>query len=333
MKRREFISALGGAAASSALWPLGARAQQSERMRRIGVVIIPDENEPAGRQYFFAVRNSLAELGWIEGRNIRIDYRFGAGNPDRAEAAAKDLVAISPDVIMVQGTPGTAALKKATKTIPLVFNSVTDPVGAGFVESLARPGGNITGFSTFEPEIGGKWLQLLKEISPNLRRVAGIVDLPFAAFTKLWRATESAAPSMNLETTTIGFHRRSDDLESAIASFANRPEGALVVLPTAINNLDRSRIFSLATRYRLPAIYAFTHYTAAGGLMTYGLDNLRAFTSGLAYVDRILKGAKPADLPVQAPTKFELVINLKTAKTIGLDVAPSLLARADEVIE
>ena len=333
MKRREFILALGGAAAASASWPLAARAQQGGRMRRVGVVIVPAENQPVARQYVSALRKGLAELGWIEGSNIRIDYRFGAGNPDRAVAAAKDLVAISPDVIMVQGTPGTAALKQATKTIPVVFTTVTDPVGAGFVESIARPGGNITGFSTFDPEIGGKWLQLLKEISPGLRQVAGIVDLPFAAFTKLWRATESVAPSMNLATTTINFHRRSDDLESAIASFANRSEGALVVLPTAINNVDRSRIFSLATRHRLPAIYGFTHYTAAGGLMTYGLDNLRAFTSGLAYVDRILKGTKPADLPVQAPTKFELVINLKTAKKIGLDVAPSLLARADEVIE
>jgi putative ABC transport system substrate-binding protein len=331
MKRREFILALGGAAASAS-WPLATRAQGG-RMRRIGVVIVPAENQPVARQYVSALRKSLAELGWVEGSNLRIDYRFGAGNPDRAEAAANDLVATSPDVILVQGTPGTAAFKQATKTIPVVFTTVTDPVGAGFVESLARPGGNVTGFSTFEPEIGGKWLQLLKEISPGLRRVAGVVDLPFAAFTKLWRATESVAPSINVATTTINFHRHSDDLESAVASFANESDSALVVLPTAINSLDRSRIFSLAARHRLPAVYAFTHYTAAGGLMTYGLDNLRAFTSGLVYVDRILKGAKPADLPVQAPTKYELVINLGAAKAIGLTVPPPLLARADEVIE
>jgi putative ABC transport system substrate-binding protein len=210
---------------------------------------------------------------------------------------------------------------------------VVDPVGAGFVESLARPGGNVTGFSTFEPEIGGKWLQLLKELSPGIRRVAGIVDLPFAAFTKLWRASEAAAPALGLETATINFHRRSDDIESAVASFAKSGDGALIVLPTGINSVDRSRILALATQHRLPAIYPFTHYATGGGLMAYGLDNIRNFTSGVVYVDRILRGAKPADLPVQAPTKYELVINLGTAKTIGLNVPPTLLARADEVIE
>lgn len=333
MKRREFIVALGGAAASSVSWPLIARAQHGARMRRIGVVVVPDEHQPVAQDYLAAFRKSLAEFGWVEGNNIRVDFRFGGGNPDRAEAIVREFVAIFPDVVLAMGTPATAAFKKATKTIPVVFTNVADPVSAGFVESLSRPGGNITGFSTFEPEIGGKWLQLLKEISPRIRRVAGIVDLPFTAFTKLWRATESAAAGMGVETTTINFHQRSDDIESAIASFAQSPDGALVVLPTGINSVDRSRIFALATHHRLPAIYAFTHYAAGGGLMTYGLDNVRNFTSGIAYVDRILKGAKPADLPVQAPTKYELVINLGAAKAIGLTVPATLLARADEVIE
>jgi len=206
-------------------------------------------------------------------------------------------------------------------------------VSAGFVASLARPGSNVTGFSTFEPEIGGKWLQLLKELSPGIRRVAGIVDLPFAAFTKLWRASEAVAPDLGLETTTINFHQRSDDIESAVASFAQKGDGALVVLPTGINSVDRSRIFAISMQHRLPAIYPFTHYATGGGLMAYGLDNIRNFASGVGYVDRILKGAKPADLPVQAPTKYELVINLGAAKTIGLTVPPALLARADEVLE
>jgi putative ABC transport system substrate-binding protein len=272
-------------------------------------------------------------LGWSEGGNVHVEYRFGAGNPARAQAHAAELAALSPDVILVQGTPGTAALKRATRTIPIVFTTVTDPVGAGFVDGLSRPGGNITGFSTFEPEIGGKWLELLKELNPRLRRVAGIVDLPFAAFAKLWRATEQAAPRMGLETTTINFHSRADDIAPALASFAMDADGALIVLPTAINNFARATIFATAARHRLPAIYAFTHYAAAGGLMVYGLDNVRAFLSGVTYVDRILRGERPADLPVQGPTRYELAINLKTAKELGLQVPQTLLARADEVFE
>jgi putative ABC transport system substrate-binding protein len=275
MKRRTFIRFLGGAAA----WPLIARAQ-GDRMRRIGVVVVPDEHQAVAQDYLAGFRKSLAAIGWVEGSNVRVDFRFGGGNPDRAAAIAREFVAVSPDVILAMGTPATAALQKATRTIPVVFTTVVDPVGAGFIASLARPGGNITGFSTFEPEIGGKWLELLQEMSPRVRRVAGIVDPTFVAFTKLWRATESAAAGKGLETTTINFHQHSDDLESAIASFAKSPNGALVVLPTGINSVDRSRIFALATRHRLAAIYPFAHYAAGGGLMTYGLENVRIFTSG-----------------------------------------------------
>jgi putative tryptophan/tyrosine transport system substrate-binding protein len=333
MKRRECIAHLGGVAALSLPWPLAARAQQSDRMRRVGVVLINGQNEAAAQARIEALRKSLAELGWSEGKNLQLDIRAGAGVPTQAQAYARELVASMPDVIFAEGTPVLTAVKAATRDIPVVFVAVTDPVGAGFVQSLPHPGGNITGFSTFEPEIGGKWLELLKKVAPRLKRAAGIVDPAFKGFAKHWRAIEDLAPRMELKLTTIAFHDRADDIERSLKAFATSPDGGLIVLPTAINNVARDRIFGLATRYRLPAIYPFSHFAQQGGLMSYGFDTLTNFPRAAGYIDRILKGTKPSELPVQAPTKYDLVINLKAAKAIGLDVPPTLLARADEVIE
>jgi ABC-type uncharacterized transport system substrate-binding protein len=329
-RRRQFITLLGGAAAA---WPLAARAQQRERMRRIGVLAAYAENDPEAQARINAFRRALQELGWTEGHNVRMDYRWGTGDPDRARAFTTELLSLAPDVIVAHGTPALTALHRATRTIPVVFVSVIDPVGAGYVQSLPLPGGNITGFSTFEPEIGGKWLELLKEIAPGLRRVAGILDPGFRGFAGVWGAIENMAPRFGLQVTSLLFHEPADDLESAVANFAQQPRGGLIVLPTALNAVQRNRISSLAARNRLPAIYAFRFYATDGGLMSYGIDTVDLFRRSASYVDRILKGEKPADLPVQAPTKFEMVINLKTAGALGLDVPPMLLARADEVIE
>jgi putative ABC transport system substrate-binding protein len=328
MQRRAFITVLGGAAAA---WPLSVRAQ--ERVRRIGVLLVHAEGDAVGKVRVAAFRHGLEKLGWVEGRNLHVDYRWDSGEPEHAEKFAKELVALGPDAILAHGTPATAALRKATGSIPIVFVTVTDPVGGGYVPSLARPSGNTTGFSTFEPEIGGKWLELLKEISPGLQRVAGILDPDFPAFARLWRAVESMAPTFGLKTATIILRDHGDDIESGVAAFAQQPGGGLISLPTAINNMQRSRIFALAARHRLPAIYPFTSYAADGGLMSYGFDVVDQFRRAAGYIDRVLKGEQPADLPVQAPVKFELAINLKTAKAIGLTVPPTLLARADEVIE
>jgi putative tryptophan/tyrosine transport system substrate-binding protein len=329
MRRRQFITLLGGAAA----WPLAARAQQGERMRRIGVIMVNAESDPEGQTRIRAFRQRLQELGWAEGRNVRIEYRWGAGDVDRARAYAAELVSLAPDVILSNGSPALAALHRATRGIPVVFVVVVDPVGAGYVQSLARPGGNITGFSTFEPEIGSKWLELLKEARSDLRRVAGILDPNFRGFAAVWDAIEGMAPTLGLGVTKVALRDATDDIESTVAAFAQEPGGGLIVLPTAINNVSRDRIFSLAARHRLPAVYPFRHYATDGGLMSYGFDTPDLFRRGASYIDRILKGEKPADLPVQAPTKFEFVINLKTAKALGLTVPPTLLARADEVIE
>jgi len=330
MQRRDFITLLGGAAVA---WPLAVRAQQPKRMRRIGVLMVNDASDLDGQARILAFRNGLRDLGWNEGGNIQIDYRWGAGDFDRAQAYVSELLALSPDVVLANGTPALSALHRATQNIPVVFVVVTDPVGAGFVKSLAQPGGNITGFSTFEPEIGGKWLELLIEISPGLRRVAGVLDPAFTGFAEVWHAVESLAPRMGIEVTSVVFHDRTNDIESAVESFAAKPKGGLIVLPTAINNIARDRIFSVAARYRLPAVYPFRHFSVDGGLMAYGFDPRDLFLRGASYVDRILKGENPANLPVQAPTKFELMINLKTAKALGLTVPQTLLARADEVIE
>jgi putative ABC transport system substrate-binding protein len=328
--RRQFVSLLGGATVA---WLPAVRAQQAVYVPRIGVITVNEENDSDGQLRIAAFWQSLQKLGWIEGQNIRIDYRWGVGTPESARVHAEELLSLKPDAILANGSPATAALQRATRSTPIVFVVVTDPVGAGFVQSQARPGGNITGFSTFEPEIGGKWLELLKEITPNLRRVAGISDPAFKAFAAVWRTIENLAPQSGIHATSVIYRNTSDDVESALAEFGREPAGGLIVLPTAINNLTRKRIFSLAASHRLPAIYPFRHYATEGGLMSYGFDPPDLYRRSASYIDRILKGEKPADLPVQAPTKYELVINLKTAKTLGLAVPPMLLARADEVIE
>jgi ABC-type uncharacterized transport system substrate-binding protein len=329
-KRRDFITLLGGAAAS---WPLAARAQQPDRMRRVGVLAAYPENDPEAQARVVAFRQALQGLGWTEGRNIAMEYRWGAGDAGRARTFVAELVSLKPDVILAHGTPALTALYEATRTIPIVFVSVIDPVGAGTVQSLARPGANITGFSTFEPEIGGKWLELLKEIAPGLKRVAGVSDPAFRGFAGVWRAIEAVAPRFGVQVTSVSFHAPTDDLESAVAAFAREEGGGLIVVPTALNAVHRHRIFSVAAQNRLPAIYAFRFYATDGGLMSYGIDTVDLFRRGASYIDRILKGENPGELPVQAPTRYELAINLKTAKALGLDMPPMLLARADEVIE
>jgi putative ABC transport system substrate-binding protein len=329
MRRRDLLGLLGGAAAGF----VSFAAFSQQNMRRIAVVIINGPDEPLGKDHIAAFRKRLAELGWIEGRNIAVEYRFSGGDADLVRAHAAELIALSPDLILVQGTPGATAFRRATRTIPVVFATVTDPVSAGIVESIARPGGNVTGFSTFELDIGGKWLELLKEVTPGLRHVGGIVDPAFAAFARLWKATQDAAPSMGIETTTIAFHDRSDDIEAAVASFAAKGGGALISLPTAINNVERKRLSALSERRQLALVHPFTHYLPDGGLLSYGLNIVQSFVVSADYVDRILKGVKPADLPVQAPVKYELAVNLRTAKALGIAISPSLLARADEVIE
>lgn len=333
MRRRDFLGVVGGVAVA---WPFAARvagAQQSERMRHLCVAMVNNENDPESQVRIGVFRDGLQRLGWTEGRNIRIDYRWGAGEPERARAHAAEFVRLMPDAVLCNGSPATGALRQATRTIPVVFVVVTDPVGAGFVESQARPGGNVTGFSTFEPEIGGKWLELLKEVSPGLQRVAGIWDPAFKSFAAVWGEIERLAPGMGARTTSVAFRTLDDNLDGALAAFAQQPGGGLIALPTAINNSARKHIFSLAARLRLPAVYPFRHYAADGGLMSYGFDTSDLFRRSASYIDRILRGEKPASLPVQAPTKFELIINQSTAKVLGLTVPPTLLARADEVIE
>ena len=329
MRRRKFLSLVGGAAA----WPVVARAQQGERVRHVCLVMVNNEGDPDSQVRIGAFRDGLQRLGWTEGRNIRIDYRWGASDPESARAHAADFVRLKPDAILSNGSPATGALHKATRTIPIVFVVVTDPVGAGFVESQAQPGGNVTGFSTFEPDIGGKWLELLKEINPNLRTIAGVSDPAFKSFAAVWRQIERLAPAMGVRTTSVTFRKDSDDLDAALAALAQQPGGGMIILPTAINNSARKRIFLLASRLRLPAVYPFRHYATDGGLMSYGFDTPDLFRRSASYIDRILRGESPASLPVQAPTKFELTINQTTAKALGLAVSPTLLARADEVIE
>jgi ABC-type uncharacterized transport system substrate-binding protein len=328
MRRREFIALLGAIAE----WPVLARAQNHDRPRRMAMMIAPAEDDPEGQARVAAFRNALQSLGWTEGRNLQIDYRWGAG-PDLSTSYAAELVKLAPEVIVANGTPAVSALHEATGSIPVVFVVVVDPVGAGYVQNLAHPGGNITGFSTFEPEMGTKWLELLKEASPDLRRVAVIWDPGFKGFFALWQAIESAAMKFGLEASSVPFHDGGDDIQSIVANVGREPGTGLIVLPTTLNHTYRERIFAIALEHRLPAIYPFQHYAADGGLMAYGFDNNDLFKRSALYVDRILRGESPSNLPVQAPTKYELVINLKTAKALGLTIPPSVLARADKVIE
>jgi putative ABC transport system substrate-binding protein len=322
MRRRDFIAVLGGAAA----WPLAARAQQDSAPRRLGVLVPSSPDDQEVKKELAAFTRQMQSLGWTEGVNLRVDYRWSGGDSQKMQAYAKELVDARPDIIFVRSTPATAALFKNTRSIPIVFAVVSDPVGEGFVTSLARPGGNVTGFTNAEASLSGKWLGLLKEVAPKMTR-AGYLFEPKVApgggnyYTNLINAA-AALPVHG-----------SDDIEHAIGDFARTPDGGLIVLPDATTNLHRAQIIALASRNRLPAIYAFHNLAEEGGLMSYGVDVAESFRLAANYVDRILKGAKPADLPVQLPEKFEFVLNLKTAKALGIQIPSGVMAIADEVIE
>ncbi len=329
MRRREFIALLGSGVAG---WPLAARAQQRERMRHIGVLMPYTATDPQMQIRNAAFLQGLQQLGWTVGQNVQIDYRWSAGNIDDTRKYAVELVALSPDVIFAPGTASLGPLLQATRSIPIVFALVTDPVGSGFVNSLARPGGNATGLTTYDYGIGAKWLEVLKEIAPSATRAAVIRDPTIAAGLGLWAAIQSMSPSVAIEVSPINM-TNAGEIERAVAAFARDPNGGLIVTGSALTILHRDLIIALAARHKLPAVYYNRYIVAAGGLISYGVDNVDQFRRAAGYVDRILKGEKPADMPAQQPTKYELVINLKTAKALGIEVPPTLLARADEVIE
>jgi putative tryptophan/tyrosine transport system substrate-binding protein len=330
MRRREFLGVLGGAAAA---WPFAARAQQAERVRRIGVLVSgATANDPEVPDRIAAFLQGMQQLGWTDGRNIRIDIREGAGNPDTIRKCAAELVALAPDVIFTAGSSGMAPLLQATRSVPIVFAVVPDPVGSGFVDSLARPGGNATGFLTFEFNLSGKWLELLKQIAPGVTRAAVLRDPAVTSGVGQFAVIQSVAPSVGVEVSAINL-RDVGEIERGVTAFARAANGGLILTTGALSARHRELIIALAARYKLPAVYSRRYYATTGGLISYGADFLDQYRRAAGYVDRILNGEKPADLPVQAPTKYELVINLKTAKALGLTVPPTLLARADEVIE
>src|SRR5262245_50421099 len=328
MRRRDFIKVLGSGAVA---WPLAARAQQPDCMRRIGALAgIEDDTE--GKARFAAFQQGLQELGWTDGRNIRIDYRFGGGDAESIRKHAAELAAFAPDVILAAGAAAVGPMLQAARNVPIVFVIVPDPVGAGFVESLSRPGGNATGFINFEYSIGAKWLELLKQVASGVTRVAVLRDPFITAGTGQFGAIQSTAPSLGIDVTPVSV-RDASEIERAVVAFARSPNGGLIVTGSALAVVHRNLIITLAARHKMPAIYFERNFVASGGLISYGPDYLDQFRRSASYVDRILKGEKPADLPVQAPTKYKLVINLKTAKEIGLTMPPTLLATADEVIE
>jgi putative ABC transport system substrate-binding protein len=329
MKRREFITLLGGTAAT---WPLAARAQQADRVRHIGVLMSTAANDPLGQARIAAFLHGLQQLGWTDGRNVRIDTRWGGGNADDIRKYAAELVGIAPDVILASGGSVAGPLLQATRTVPIVFTSTPDPVGAGFVDSLARPGGNATGFTNLEYGLGAKWLELLKEIAPRVTRAAVLRDPAIPQGTGQWGAIQTAAPSLGIEVSPINV-REAGEIERAVTAFARTSNGGLIVSGSGLANVHRELIVTLAARYKLPAVYFERYFVTGGGLISYAADSLDPHRRAAGYVDRILKEEKPADLPVQNPTKYELVINLKTAKALGLEIPSSVLARADEVIE
>ena len=328
MTRREFITLLGGAAAG---WPIAARAQQRE-MRRIGVLMGLASDDPEGQARLAAFAQGLQQSGWTVGQNVRVDYRWSGGNADNMRKYAAELVALAPDVILAHSSQAVAPLLQATRTVPIVFTAVTDPVGAGYVDSLARPGGNATGFLVWEYSIAGKWLELLKEIAPGVTRAAVLRESAIAAGPALFGVIQAAAPSLGVELRPVDV-RDAGEIERAITAFAQGANGGLIVTGSPLAAVHRDLIVTLAARHKLPAVYFGRHFVTVGGLISYGPDFVDQHRRAAGYVDRILKGEKPADLPVQAPTKYELVINLKTAKALGLEIPPTLLARADEVIE
>jgi ABC-type uncharacterized transport system substrate-binding protein len=329
MRRRTFIALLGGAAAA---WPLTARAQQAERMRRIGVLTPLAAEDPEHKARLAAFAQELQQLGWAVGRNVRIDTRAGANDVDRARGYAAELVALAPDVILATGGSVVGPLIKVTRSVPIVFTQTPDPVGAGFVDSLARPGGNATGFTLFEYGTSGKWLELLKEIAPGVTRAAVLRDAAIPQGSGQFGAIQSVAPSFGVELRPVDVHD-AGEIERAVAAFAQSSNGGLIVTASGLANVHRELIIALAARYRLPAVYFHRLFVPAGGMISYGPNSIDPHRRAAVYVDRILKGEKPAELPVQAPTKYELVINLKTAKALGLDIPTTVLARADEVIE
>jgi len=329
MRRREFITLLGGAAAA---WPIAAGAQQAERMRRIGVLMSSAADDPAGQSRLLAFAQALAQLGWTDSRNVRIDIRWGSGDAERIRKYAAELIALAPDVILAGTSATTGPLLQVTRAVPIVFVQVAEPVGAGFVETLPRPGGNATGFMLYEYGIGGKWLALLKEIAPGVRRVAFLQTPGIAAGPGQFGAMQASAPSLGVEVRPINL-READEMQRAITAFAHSANGGLIVAGGAATGLHRDVIIKLAAQQRLPALYTDPAFATDGGLIAYGPDRIEQFRQAAGYVDRILQGEKPAELPVQAPTKYELVLNLKTAKALGIDIPTTVLARANEVIE
>jgi putative tryptophan/tyrosine transport system substrate-binding protein len=327
VKRRELITLLGGAAT----WPLAAGAQQPGRVRRIGVLMHLNANDQEGEDRFSAFRQELQQLGWIDGRNMQIDIRWGNNDADRRKYAT-ELIAHAPDVILASTTLAMVALHRTTSTVPIVFANVTDPVGAGFVRSLAQPGGNVTGFTTFEFSASAKWLELLKEMAPRVMRAVVIRDPTIASAVGQFAVIQSAAQTFGLEVAPVD-GRNTAEIEDAITNFLRPPNGGLVVTASAFGLAQRDALVTIATRHRLPAVYPFDYSVRGGGLISYGPDSVNQYRQAATYVDRILKGEKPADLPVQAPTRYKLAINLKTAKALNLTVPASLLAIADEVIE
>jgi putative tryptophan/tyrosine transport system substrate-binding protein len=329
MRRREVIVLVGGVAMS---WPLSARAQQGERLRKIGVLMSYAEGDPEGKIRFAALHDRLGKLGWADGRNVAIETRWAAGHANLTLVFATELVTQPVDVIVAASTPVLGVVKQLTGTIPVVFTQVADPAGSGFVGNYAHPGGNITGFADYDPAIAGKWLEILKEAAPRINRVTVFFDPDQVNHQRFLRVIESSAPALKLQVAVATVHDRAE-IEQAIANAAGQSDGALIVLPGPLHNTQRASIIEAAARHHLPAVYPFKYYVKDGGLLYYGADQLAQWPDAAGYVDRILKGEKPADLPVQAPTKYELVVNLKTAKTQGLAVPATLIARADEVIE
>jgi putative ABC transport system substrate-binding protein len=328
MRRRQFIGAIGGAL----VWPIAVRAQQSEPKRRVGILMGLAADDVEAQDRIAAFEQRLQQSGWINGRNLQMDYRRGAGDTDLTRRYADELVALAPDVILASGGTVVGALLRATRTVPIVFTQTPDPVAAGFVASLARPGGNVTGFTSSEYDTSGKWLELLKEIAPGVTRVAVLRDPNIPAGIGQFAAIQSVAPSFGVELSPIDV-RDASEIERDIAAFARRSNSGLIVTSSGLAAVHRELIIKLAATYRLPAVYNYRYFVTGGGLISYGPDPIDQYRRAAEYVDRILKGEKPADLPVQAPTKYQLTINLKTAKTLGLAVSPGLLARTDEVIE
>jgi putative ABC transport system substrate-binding protein len=329
VKRRQFIALLGGAATA---WPLAARAQQREKMRRVGVLLPFSSDDAESQTRMGAFLQTLALSGWTIGRNVQIDTRWGARDAERIHRYALELAALAPDVILAHGISTVGPLRQATRTVPIVFPVMADPVGLGLVASLARPGGNVTGFISWEFNFSGKWLELLKQVAPDVTRVAVLRDTAIGTGTSQFAVIQALAPSLRMEVSPVDV-RDTSDIEQAVATFARSPNGGLIATAGSATARHRDLIIALAARHKLPAIYFERNFVAAGGLISYGPDYVDQYRQAAHYVDRLLKGEKPADLPVQAPTKYQLVVNLKTAKTLGLDLPASVLARADEVIE